>query len=278
MMGLFTSGWTTSIRRIPLSVASRLLPLRTMYSRLSSTSMMDGARGRRAEAGLLHGVGEFLFVERLARGLHGGEQRRVGETLGRPRLLFEDFDVEHVLRLAFGEAGRQCLSSGGIGRRPDAAFFALARRQVQHLPADLLHGAARGVIAVDDGGVANRGDHRGDAPDVVVVPGAEQAAADEVVDLALVGRERGLAGRGGGGNDGVVIGDLGVVDEAAAEGTLAGAGREVLAIGRGDGVRPPRGRVCGHILREVAAIGARIADQLVAFVEGLRECRASSAR
>ncbi len=60
---------------------------------------------------------------------------------------------------------------------------------------------------------------------------AEEAAADQVVDLALVGRERGASQRGGGGDDGVVVGDFGVVDEAAAERALAGAGREVLAIG-----------------------------------------------
>ena len=54
---------------------------------------------------------------------------------------------------------------------------------------DLLHGAAGGVVAVHNFAVADGGDDGGDGPDVVVVPGAEQAAADEVVDLALVGRE-----------------------------------------------------------------------------------------
>ena len=49
----------------------------------------DGsAGGGRAEAGFLHGVGEFLLIQRLAGGFHGGEEGRVGETLGRPRLLF----------------------------------------------------------------------------------------------------------------------------------------------------------------------------------------------
>ena len=40
MAGLFTSGWTISMSRIPLAVASRLLPARTMYSRFRSTSMI----------------------------------------------------------------------------------------------------------------------------------------------------------------------------------------------------------------------------------------------
>ena len=143
--GLLTSGCTTSISRMPLSVASRLLPLRTMYSRFSSTSIMAARVAGRAEAVLLHGVREFFFVERLAGGLHRGEQRGFGEALGRARLLLSDFDVHHVLRLALRESGRQRLAS----LRPRLrAFF--ARRDVEHLPADLLHGGARGVIAVDD--------------------------------------------------------------------------------------------------------------------------------
>ena len=70
----------------------------------------DGrARGRRAQAGLLHGVGEFFLVERLARRLHGREQRGFGESLGRPRLLLERLHVHHVLRLALLQARRQRL-------------------------------------------------------------------------------------------------------------------------------------------------------------------------
>ena len=46
--------------------------------------------------------------------------------------------------------------------------------------------------------------------------------------------------------------------------------RELVLVGRGDGGDYPR-QGGGHILRQVAAVGARIADQLVAFVEGLRE-------
>ena len=148
----------------------------------------DGrARGRRAEARLLHGVGELLLVERLARGFHGGEQRAFGEALGGARLLLQDLGIEHVLRLAFGETRRQLLFGAVASRGGRCGFLRLRGRQVEHLPADLLHGAAGGVIAVDDGVVANRRDHGGDAPDVVVVPGAEQAAADQVVDLALFG-------------------------------------------------------------------------------------------
>ena len=67
----------------------------------------------------------------------------------------------------------------------------------------------------------------------------------------------------------MVVGDLGIVDEAAAERALAGAGREVFAVRLGDG-RDDAREGAGHVLREVAAIGARIADELVALVERLR--------
>ena len=178
---------------MPLSVASRLLPLRTMYSRLSSTSMM-AAR----VAGVPRPVSFMASESSFSSSVLPAVSMAVSSVpsvkrLGGARLLLQDLDVQHVLRLALGEPRRQLLFArriAGAGR----GFLRLRRRHVQHLPADLLHRAARGVIAVHDGVIANRGDHGGDAPDVVVVPGAEQAAADQVVDLALFGRERGLAG------------------------------------------------------------------------------------
>ena len=104
---------------------------------------------------------------------------------------------------------------------------------------------------------------------MIFVPRAQQPAADQVVDLALVGVSEiaapaWVAGR----DDGVVVGDFGVVHEAAAQRTLAGAGRKVLAIGPAIAVDDARQRL-RDILREVAAVGTRIADQLVPFVEGL---------
>ena len=122
---------------------------------------------------------------------------------------------------------RKAASGGASGLR----LSAFARVEVEDFPAYLLDGGSRGVVAIDDGGIGNRGDDCGHGPDVVFVPGAEQAAADEVVDLAFVGRRAGMVGRSGGGDDGVVVGDLGVVDEAAAQRSLPGAGREVFAIG-----------------------------------------------
>ncbi len=103
---------------------------------------------------------------------------------------------------------------------------------------------------------------------MVLVPGAQQAPADQVVDAVFLGGEVGSAGRSGGGDDGVMVGDLGIVDIAAAEGAFAGSGRELLAVGFGDGSDDAR-QGSGDILRKMTAIGTRIADQLVTLVEGL---------
>ena len=67
----------------------------------------------------------------------------------------------------------------------------------------------------------------------------------------------------------MVIGDLGIVDEPPSQRTLPGAGRQVLPIGRRDRLDDPRQRG-RHILRQVPAVGARVADQLVPLVESLR--------
>ena len=105
MAGLLTSGWTTSIRWMPLSVASSALAVAHDVLALEQHFDDGGAGGRRAQAGLFHGVGEFFFIERLAGGFHGGEQGAFGEALGGAGLLAEDLGIEHVLRLALASPG-----------------------------------------------------------------------------------------------------------------------------------------------------------------------------
>ena len=92
---------------------------------------------------------------------------------------------------------------------------------------------------------------------MIVVPGAQQAAADQIVDLALVGGEIAALGRGRGGDDGVVVGDLGIVDEAPSQRTLAGAGRQMLAIRRLD-----------RLARSAAACAATSCDRCRLSVRG----------
>jgi hypothetical protein len=65
-----------------------------------------------------------------------------------------------------------------------------------------------------------------------------------------------------------MIGDFGIVHEAAPQGTLAGARRQQRVVRLFDRAHHRRqgGR---HILRKMPAIGARIADQLAALVKRL---------
>ena len=105
---------------------------------------------------------------------------------------------------------------------------------------------------------------------MVALPGTQEAAADQVVDLALVVVDRGFISERRRRNDGVVIADLRVVDEAAAERALPRSGRQQLAVRPLDVFDDARER-CGDVLGEVAAVGARVADQLVPLVQRLRE-------
>ena len=101
--------------------------------------------------GLLHGVGEFFLVERLAGGLHGGQQRRFGKRLGARVFFLSTSASSDVLRLALAQTRRQRLPLRRRLRLPrSSAFLAFAGADIEHLPADLLHGAAGRVIAVHD--------------------------------------------------------------------------------------------------------------------------------
>jgi hypothetical protein len=196
-----------------------------------------------AEAELAHGVGELFLLEGLAGGLHRGEQGGLAVVRGRAGLFGDRLDVLDALRLAALEAGGEGLiGSFGVGRGLAAGlcrhfwrwFGRLAVTDVEDLPAGLLDRGAAALVEVDDRAAGDRGEDGGGGVDVVLVPGGEQAAADEVVDLRLVAGEAG-AGGGGGREDRVVVGDVGVVDEAAAERGGAGAGGEQAGVAAGDG-------------------------------------------
>ena len=158
-----------------------------------------------------------------------------------------------------------------LGRLVLAALVLLRffwRRKVEHFPADLLHETAGGVVPVDDVAISNRADDGGHRPDVIVMPGAEQAPANQIVDGALVLGHGGLLGRHGCRDDRVVIGHFRVVDEPSPERTHSCTGRELRAIRRFDRLDDARKRLC-HILRQVTAVRSRIADEFVFFVQRL---------
>ena len=65
-----------------------------------------------------------------------------------------------------------------------------------------------------------------------------------------------------------MISDLGIVDEPPSQRALPAAGRKVCVIGRRDRLDNPRQRY-RRILRQMPAVGARVANQLVSFIKGL---------
>ena len=115
-------------------------------------------------------------------------------------------------------------------------------------------------------------DHLGRRPGEVVMPGLQQPPADERVHLLLITAEP-VGGRGGG-NDRVVIADLRVIDEPFRERPLARARCDVRLVRPADrpGDGPQRAR---HLVREMPAVGARIADDLVLLVQRLRQLEAA---
>ena len=89
--------------------------------------------------GFLHGFRQFLLVESLARRLHGREQRAIRVPLGRPGLLFQGFDVDHLLRLALGQTRRQDLFPSLFLSASLPPLRLLLDGDIQYLPARLLH-------------------------------------------------------------------------------------------------------------------------------------------
>ena len=233
------------------------------------------AGGGGAEAVFLHRIGKFFLIESLSGGFHGGEQGGFGEALGGACLLADGFGLEHILGKAAFEAGGQGLLLGVRGICAVVAGFGLFGGglllfglEIEDFPADLLNGFAGGVIAVNQGDVRDCRDDGGNRPDVIVMPAGEEAAADKVIELALVGRQVDAVRRSDGGDDGVVVTDFRVIHIAPAEGFLAGAGGEVFAIGCGYD-SDDAGQGFGHVLRNITAVGSGVAEQFVALVEGL---------
>jgi hypothetical protein len=91
---------------------------------------------------------------------------------------------------------------------------------------------------------------------MIVVPGAQQSAANQVVYLPFLSGQTGIFRRGCCGNDGVVIRDLGIVNEPPPQWALPGAGRKVGLIQCRDRLDDPRQRY-RRILRQMPAVGSR---------------------
>src|SRR5690606_35620960 len=213
-----------------------------------------------ADAG---GVLELLLQARVVHQfgdvLHRLDQVAFGEGLGRlgPEIL--EVYANDVAVLAFAQR-RQCLGRGrlatlggrqGFGQRAAPAWLDdhLAHRP-QRLP---------GAVEVGLGAV-------------VFVVGQELrqvAGANQRIDRALLARQPRQIGSGGGGDDAVVGADLAIVPGARAALWLymceQFGQRRVVATQGGDNRR----RLAVLAQRQVAAVTARVGDELVGFVERL---------
>ena len=121
------------------------------------------------EAVLLHGVGQFFFVESLPRCLHRGKQCALGKSLGRARFLAHGGHVQHILRLSARQIRRQRLALLARLRFPRLRLL-LLDLQIENLPPDLLDRRSRRVVPI---GNAVPHDCRDDGryrPNVIFVP------------------------------------------------------------------------------------------------------------
>ncbi|CAM4124350.1 hypothetical protein ACAN107058_22940 [Paracidovorax anthurii] len=225
----------------------------------------DGrARGRGAQALFLHGRAQLFVFHLLAGAFHGAEQRGFGVARGRLGLEGLGLGVFGVGHLA-GPHGHQRLALVAFLAALDLVRGLLA---VDGEPAGLDQHLALGLEAVAH--------HLADAGrDHVFGAGEEhghEAAHHQVVELLLGLRE--AAGRLRGRDDGEVVADLAVVEDALGGAhvvvvqRLLRVGREVAHAAGGQHAEG----VLGHgqvVFRQGARVGPRVGQGLVALVEAL---------
>ena len=218
--GLLASGWTRSTRPMPLSVAASERACRSTYPRRTRASMISArVAGVPRPRSFIASASSRSSRVRPAVSMAVSRVASVNRRGGRVRRATASASTTAAARPGVrpgGKAGPSSLRSFGrpslrAGSAPRAVRGTLRGRGLEHLPADLVHDRAARVEAIDHGigpGAAHPRDHGGDGEDVLVVPGHEQAPADQVVDAPLGRRERQALGGNPGGEEGVVIGDL----------------------------------------------------------------------
>jgi hypothetical protein len=100
------------------------------------------------------------------------------------------------------------------------------------------------------------------------MPQHEQAPANQVVDLAFLIGEPVWLHRNRGGNNGVMVADLAVVDITLTQGAFPGSRSQLLAVRSGNG-RHNFGNRLRDIGREITAVGPWIADEFVLLIKRL---------
>ena len=224
-----------------------------------------GAGCRGAEAATGHGGAQFLVVHHLAGAFHRGEQRGFVEACGRlgDQRLDEDLVGGNLLA---GLDGHQ------LGR----TAFVLAHcggLAIHGQPARIDEHLALGL----EGFTLDTGDTGGDAVFGRRVEHRQEAPGDQIVDLGFGLRQ--ALGRGAGGHDRKVVGDLGVVEDAlvrldpALLDDLVGEGRVSVRQAGKDA------RHLAHVVfGQRTGVGTRVGQHLVLFVQGLGQLQRGAGR
>ncbi len=230
-----------------------------------------GTRRRGAEAALAHGFGQFLVLHEFSGAFHDGKQGGfcvAGRRLG---LQLVHFDVERVGRVAVirgdEELGVLLFAFGGFF----GGFLAVNSQPARRF--EDLAVALEGVLA-----------HACDAGCHLKLGGGEEdgheAACDHVKEL-LLGFRQLLRRNQAGGDDGKVVADLAIVEDALVRthpAAVQGGGgvraqfmrQGVLlpAVVAGEGLQ--RGGDRGEIIfRQVPGVGSRIGQHLELLIERL---------
>ena len=213
--------------------------------------------GRGAEAAFLHGIGEFVVFNQLVGILHGGQQSRLVKARRWCRHL--------VFPVNPGADHRGLLRNGAQHRVP----VLILGKAVNRLPAGIEQDLSLGEegFGLDDRQSAGIEVDHGREKD------RQKSLHHHPVDLQF--RLGKTGGKGGGGDNGMVVRYLRVVEDPLVR--LDIAFRQGLfgklaktAIPSDFSRSSHHGRI---IFRQMPAVGPRIGEDLVAFIEGLGDAQ-----
>ncbi len=224
-----------------------------------------GPRGRRAEPLLGHGLAKFVVIDQLAGAFHRRQQRGLGvarRRLGLQGVGVDALGAHHFARLHRDQVGVVLLRLLAVHRQPAGLD--------QHLAV----GLERVLLGTDLDGRDARRDHRFGAGE----EHRQEALDDQVVQLGFdLAQALRCLQRG---DDGEVVGYLGVVEDALDRLDVAflerglGVDRQRAQRSRQVFLAEHRHGVLDHlevVLGQGARIGARVGQHLVLFVQRLRQ-------
>ena len=221
-------------------------------------------RRRRAEAAPGHRRAQFLVVQQLAGAFHRGEQGGFVKTRGRTGKGGLDVHRSGLQGLT-GDEGHQGRTARVV---LDLSFFAVHRQPAgvhQYLAFGL-----EGFLLLR--GTSDAGDAGGDRVFRRRIEHRQEAAGDQIVELLFDLVER--LGRRAGGDNGEVIGNLGVVEDALVRRDPVffqnSGGQRRIGLGQASQHLFHRGQV---IFWQRARVGTWISQHLVPFVQRLRQAQ-----